>query len=97
VGQHCNPTHAINVVTVHGDIDQVISYNGDTLYGVPYPSAITTTEDWMTLNSCTPNSLAQAGAAIDLVPAVSGDETQIFQASGCQGNVEHWKVNGADH
>ena len=78
MAEHCNPTHPINVVTVHGDKDPTINYNGDVLFGVTYPSALTTIQDWMTLNNCTPNSLAQVGDPIDLVPSLSGDETQIF-------------------
>ena len=71
---------------MHGTNDETILYDGSELFGVRYPSAVETVTDWMALNQCT-GTLAALGDPIDLIPSIPGDESQIYQASGCQADV----------
>ena len=93
----CNPSEPVNILHVHGTNDSVIFYNGSSILGVPYPSALKTVDDWMTFNGCIPGSLQPSGSPIDLVSNLPGKETQPYSASGCKADVSHWKVENGIH
>jgi polyhydroxybutyrate depolymerase len=48
----CRPSRPVSVVHIHGDRDDVISYQGGILRGRAYPSAPDTVDRWARLDRC---------------------------------------------
>lgn len=89
----CPAGHAVNVLQIHSDADEVIPYTGNAYL----PSAAATVAMWMEKNGCT-GALMSAGVAnLDL--AVPGDEASMQVAEGCPagGAVGLWTLDGSLH
>lgn len=89
----CPAGHAVNVLQIHSDADEVIPYTGNAYL----PSAAATVAMWMEKNGCT-GALTSAGIAnLDL--AVAGDEASKQVAEGCPANgaVAFWTLDGSLH
>lgn len=91
----------MSILEIHGTNDSHVNYTGGAhLEGVggPYPPVATTISDWMTLNGCTPGSLAVSGDAFSLDSVIPGPETTPYSASCPPGvDVSHWNVEGGQH
>lgn len=93
----CVPSEPVPMVQLHGDADDTIEFDGGSLFGAPYPSAVTTVEGWAQLNGCS-GALVPAGVALDLVSDITGAETAVSRFGGCpRGSVELWRMQGAGH
>jgi polyhydroxybutyrate depolymerase len=94
----CPAKTPVSVLQVHGTSDAVISYDGGSIVGNAYPSAKTTTEDWVTINGCAPTPDTSA-APFDLVGNLDGNESTSMSYSGCKNgtNVALWSIEGGSH
>lgn len=89
----------VHVLQVHGAIDPVILYGGGCLPNGCYPSAEETQSMVAADNQCAPRP-DPAPASIDLVPILSGAETEItVHRDSCAdgGTAELWRVVGGGH
>ena len=95
----CVGTDSLSVLQIHGTLDETIFYNGGELYGVEFPSAETTVENWVAHLGCesTPTSL---NGFLNLDGFTWGDETEVIRYNNdCElaGEVELWKMHDAEH
>ncbi|MFN8023656.1 MAG: alpha/beta fold hydrolase [Acidimicrobiales bacterium] len=93
----CRPSEPVDVVEAHGTLDDVIRYDGGTLFMAPYPSAERTVADWAEFDHCTGGRVDTR--TLDLDTRVRGAETQVSEYEGCPdgGDVELWTIEGAGH
>jgi len=93
----CNPTRSVNVLLIHGDADQTISYFGG-VNAATYPSAAATAATWGAKNGCT-GALAPTGRTMNLETILAGKETIVEATTGCPagGEVELWTIHGGSH
>ena len=94
--ERCSPaTERVSVLTVHGDLDDTVLYDG--LEGV-YLSAPAVADRYAMLAGCDTNS-PMSLPDIDLVGNIPGMETSRTTWPGCLRNteVEFWKINGGPH
>jgi polyhydroxybutyrate depolymerase len=98
----CKATVPVAVAQVHGDMDDVIDYDGgaNTDFAgkaYAYPSAHTTVATWAALDRC-----AQAlsdGGSLALDYSIMGNATAVEQYGGCEqgSGVELWTMHGSGH
>jgi polyhydroxybutyrate depolymerase len=90
----CPATAAVNVLQVHGDVDQTIFYGGNGVY----PSASQTVATWAQKNRCT-GVLGSSGADKDLDTGITGSETRTEGYLGCPqgGAADLWTIEGGGH
>jgi polyhydroxybutyrate depolymerase len=96
-GAECNPSEAVHVLHIHGDMDETVPYEGGTL-AAPIPSAVETVEYWAGRASC--SLTPSAGTAVDLESAIDGAETSVsLYQDGCEprGSAELWTIAGGSH
>lgn len=94
----CQAKHPVSMLQIHGTADETILYPGGYLRGVPYPGAVTTVADWITLNGCTEGSLTVSGPPFKISKALPGLETTPFSAQCPPGvDVSHWLIHQGDH
>lgn len=96
----CQPLAPVTVLQIHGDADQIISFEGGHALGkvsLPrHPSAHETVERWATVNGCGA-SLSVTGM-IDIEARLPGAETKVSSYSNCRGaSVELWAVRNGSH
>jgi polyhydroxybutyrate depolymerase len=91
----CVPDARVPVLQVHGDMDLVINYGGNSFY----PGAVETVTDWARLDGCDAGTLVSAAAAVDLVGTLAGAETKREGFAGCPAGVavELWTIQGGSH
>lgn len=92
----CKPaSERVSVLTIHGDLDDTVLFDG--VEGA-YLSAPAAAERFAMLAGCDTNS-PMARPDFDLVGNIDGAETSITTWPGClQGTeVEFWKMNGGPH
>ncbi|MCP4872948.1 MAG: hypothetical protein GY898_30010 [Proteobacteria bacterium] len=88
----CAASHAIDVLQVHGDVDDVMPYEGDDVG----PGALEVAARWSERGGCDPG-LAPNGSR-EYVDDGVDDETEVSRALDCtDGSVELWTMTGADH
>jgi polyhydroxybutyrate depolymerase len=94
----CKATEPVSVLAVHGTADVNISYYGGLLYGVAYPGAMTTVEDWAAIDGCDSNA-DTSSPNLDLEAMIVGAETTVTRFTGCKSgaNVALWSMIGALH
>ena len=93
----CKPTEPVNILHLHGTGDIHIPFNGGSLIGVEFPSAMETMNGWVSLNGCTPNSFTD-GTPFSIISKRAGDETTPKTAACTPGgNVELWTMADAKH
>src|SRR5262249_9298088 len=88
----CKPSQPVSVLEIHGTADADVLYNGSV--GGKYPDAVTTVEDWATLDGC---SLMPDNSAppLDLDSSLMGAETTVQRyTQGCKagGAAELWSI-----
>lgn len=83
----CNPAREVNVLHLHGTLDDI----------VPYSGAEPSVSQWASHNGC--GALGQPGFVLDLDSSVDGPETQLAAAADCppNGTVELWRMAGSNH
>jgi polyhydroxybutyrate depolymerase len=98
----CKPTMPVAVVEVHGDMDDVIGYDGGTTTDFAdasyvYPSAHATVASWATLDTCTQPLVDGGSLALDY--SIMGNATQVERYGGCAqtSGVELWTMHGSAH
>ena len=93
----CPNTGSPNILHVHGTADSVIQYNGGTLTGGAYPSAIESTEYWAYRSGC--DARWTNMRSIDITGSDGVAETDELAYLNCtDGNrVAHWRINGGSH
>ncbi|MCH2142997.1 MAG: alpha/beta fold hydrolase [Phycisphaerales bacterium] len=94
----CPAGETVHVLQVHGTADDVIEYDGGSIWGVSYPGAWDTVEDWALRNGC--GALESTVLrTINVDGAVSGEETLVRMARDCDagGSAELWALEGSSH
>ncbi len=94
----CAANNPVSVLQVHGTNDATILYNGGSILGNQYPSALASVSQWVTVNKCSTNSVPHA-EKIDLERSIAGDETSIASWTKCRNGteVELWTMENAGH
>lgn len=99
-GQRCAPAAPIAVLEVHGDADDIVRYDGGTVFdqggAARFPSARETLSAWAQRLGC--SGTAESGQAVDLDPRLDGAETQVEAFTHCaRGAVALWTAHGGNH
>jgi len=94
----CQTQDPVNILQVHGDLDNGIFYNGGFRQGVQYPSANDTVTDWATRNGCT-GTLVDNPPNLNIDVGIPGDETRVQSTTNCPagGEAELWTILGGSH
>lgn len=95
----CSPGVGVPVLQIHGTNDTTILYGGGSIFGVPYPGAVATVEQWATFAGCSlvPDNSA---APLNLDSSIPGPETLVSRyATACSGVGlgELWTIQGGSH
>ena len=94
----CAPaTYPVNVLTMHGDLDATIPYEGSQPGRSPFPSAPETTRRFAAHAGC--NSTPVMAPNIDVLGAVDGAETTVLEYKECAAatDVTLWTLVGGPH
>jgi poly(3-hydroxybutyrate) depolymerase len=82
-----------NVLHIHGDSDSTISYTGGSIFAKSYQSVDDLMKSWSNNNQCSANTENK----LDVVAAMSGQETSSVAYKCSKGSLELWKINGGVH
>lgn len=96
----CPAPGPVNVVHLHGDIDDVVPMNGGPLpkgNGLAAPSAMQSVGAWAAKDGCA--AMPEEYDTVDLETTIAGAETHRAKFPGCGGTarVELWTLSGAGH
>jgi polyhydroxybutyrate depolymerase len=91
----CKPSAPVSVLNIRSTADQTIKYAGGNIVSNVYPSAATTTADWMKFDSC--GAKPATAPALDIVQDLPGTETAVAQYHCSASTVETWTINGGMH
>jgi polyhydroxybutyrate depolymerase len=92
----CRPSAPAALLEVHGDADSLVREEGGTFRnGARYPSSMDGVGDWASKIGCTgaPKPMGRR----DLMPNLSGPETEVARWSCPRGAAELWTVHGGPH
>lgn len=91
----CNPSRPVNVLHMHGTMDQTVPYGPTSAVGEL--GALGSVNQWAQKNGCS-TSRTPAGD-LDLETSLPGAETHTYKTDGCPagGAVELWSIEGASH
>ena len=92
----CVPKLAVSVLQVHGLLDDVMPYAGDS----EAPGALEMLERWAGYAGCALNSLQAAPITLAVVKGTDADQaTVLHYAQGCQAGMapELWRLPSAGH
>jgi polyhydroxybutyrate depolymerase len=95
----CAPAdNPVSVLAIHGDLDQTIPYDGSSLPGFLFPSALETTDRFAVQAGCDNTNPVMLNP-IDMVSSVSGSETTVLSYPNCAEatKVELWTIVGGPH
>jgi polyhydroxybutyrate depolymerase len=95
----CAPAdYPVSVLTMHGDEDRTILYDGGQKVGEAYPSARETARRFAAQAQCDTNSPGSA-PNLDVVGSIDGAETEVLEYSACAPGVDVtlWTMVGAPH
>jgi polyhydroxybutyrate depolymerase len=108
MGFACEPTHPVSVLSLHGDADEVVFYEGGSTFGnygsivlpqppTPYRGAVEQIALWADWFGC--DAQPVAGGRLNLMAGVAGDETAVTVHEGCpQGiDVQLDTIEGGTH
>ncbi len=95
---NCPGGEEVSVLQIHGTADETISYQGGSLIGNPYPSAKSSTQDWVESNGCSPTEIV-SNNELDLVDDLPGNDTTPVTYTGCKNatEVSLWTINSGMH
>jgi polyhydroxybutyrate depolymerase len=92
----CRPTEPVAVLSVHGDADTLIRYEGGKIGDQSYPGESKTVSDWAQRNGCS-GDLLEYGE-VDVDQSRPGAEAQQRRYGACRGAaVELWTLRGSGH
>jgi polyhydroxybutyrate depolymerase len=94
----CAPaTYPVSVLTMHGDEDATIAYEGSQLAGDEYPGALETTRRFAAHAGC--NDTPVMAPNLDVLGGVDGAETEVLEYTGCADDtdVTLWTLVGGPH
>ncbi|MDG1332637.1 MAG: PHB depolymerase family esterase [Crocinitomicaceae bacterium] len=92
VYQNCNPSHAPNILHIHGTLDAVVPYGGSITTGVSVDDML---EFWQNHLSC---DLAPSFSAMPNPDLLDLSYPERYTYTNCtQGQLEHIKVIGGGH
>ncbi|MFK8048059.1 MAG: PHB depolymerase family esterase [Halioglobus sp.] len=95
----CSPaTNPVSVLTIHGDMDETISYEASSLGPEAYPGAVETSSRFAALAGCdADNPVMQDN--LDVVGNIEGAESTVLNYSNCSEgiDVEFWTIVGGPH
>lgn len=97
-GQSCNPSNPVSVLHIHGTADQVIAFDGGSIFGNAYTSAEETLKRWARFNGCQDDLLSNGN--FNLLASISGDETdrKTYECTAAKKvSVETWIINQGAH
>ena len=96
-GVACAPARPVDILHMHGTLDDEVPYASGEFLGVRSPGAVESVAQWAAHNGCT-GAPAVTGHA-DLDSTVAGDETAVTVTGGCPagGAAELWTIEGANH
>ena len=100
ISMTCTPTKSLALLEVHGDADDIVRYEGGSVFDTPgsgvFPSAQQGFRDWAKRLGCT--GMPLGGTALDLEASLSGAETSVERYDQCaSGSVALWTVHGGNH
>ena len=94
----CKAAEPVSQLHIHADTDTENLYDGGSI-NAPYPSAVTSVNDWVTFDGCaTPPDTS--APPLDLDVNLTGAETTVTKyAAGCKAGsaAELWTINGGAH
>jgi polyhydroxybutyrate depolymerase len=98
--EDCPLVPSIAVLEIHGDADEVVRYQGGTVFDqrelAPHGSAQSTLRDWGRRLHC--QGPPTSGSPLDLDPKLPGAETRVDRLAACSfGASELWTVQGGNH
>ena len=93
--QSCGAKSPVNVLHIHGTSDDVINYDGGSLFQNAYTGAVESTKRWARIDKC--SVTPAVGAALDLVSSLEGFETVASVYSCPRSAVELWTINSGSH
>lgn len=95
----CSAGAPVHVLGIHGTLDLSVLYGGGNYFGVPYPGAVESVEQWVLRNGCFPLGEEQ-DEHLNLTVDVFGSETVVTRYdNGCDpgGLGELWSMSLAGH
>ena len=93
----CPDTGRPDILHVHSTGDGVIYYDGGSILGNEYPSALESVDHWADRSGCD-LSMTLLGS-IDLINSDGISETDSFENLNCSDDnrVAHWRINNGSH
>ena len=94
----CTIKAPLAVLEIHGDADQIVRYEGGSLFGrqARHASAQETLADWGARLDC--QGQPGLGPKLDLSRKLAGDETQTSRFTACKhGSAALWTIAGGSH
>jgi len=82
-----------NILHIHGELDETILYNGGTLFGSQYTSALSTIDQWSTINGCRKGSDSE----MDLLASIEGPDTVQENFRCARSSLELWRLPEGKH
>ena len=82
-----------NILHIHGELDETILYKGGTLLGSQYTSALSTIDQWSTINGCRKGSDSE----MDLLASIEGPDTVQENFRCTQSALELWRLPEGKH
>ncbi|MBL9016192.1 MAG: hypothetical protein JNL83_18535 [Myxococcales bacterium] len=91
----CNPSKPVNVLHMHGTVDQTVPYGPTAAVG--QIGAVGSVSQWAQKNGC--GTTRTAAGDLDLETSQAGAETHTFKTDGCPvgGSVDLWTMEGVGH
>ncbi len=92
------PSEPVNVLHMHGTVDDVVPYGGGSLGGALFPGAVQTVQMWADFNGCQ-GPVWDDHCSMDLVVDVPGLDTTVMRYTNAPpgGAVELWTIHGVGH
>jgi polyhydroxybutyrate depolymerase len=93
----CRPEEPVSVLSIHGDADTDVLYDGSTAEPGGYPGAVASIERWADDDGCAGG--LEATGELDLDQRLDGAETERSAAAGCPDGIgaELWTLRGGTH
>lgn len=91
----CGAVKPVNLLHIHGNADQVISYEGGAIFGNQYTSAMSSVNRWAKLADC--GKEPTKGAPFDLLASMPGAETTPTIYNCPKKSIELWTIENGAH
>ena len=91
----CPATSPVNVLHIHGTIDETINYLGGSIFSNLYTGAEQSAKRWAGIDKCLQGPIISP--AFDLIPSIQGLETTPTVYSCPTTTVELWSISSGTH